>query len=118
MVLVDDPKDFRFASIEHGVVMVFAEWSGGAPLMLKKYSQLMNTLQPKDIKLYVLNNDSLQPFDMEKIFGEPLHGYAETYFVRGGKVLGKITRPNEKAEADFTAQFDRTFGGDGGRGTI
>jgi hypothetical protein len=96
--------------VKKGVVFVFAEWSGVSPLMLRKYSDLLTTKVSTDVKLHVLNHDSLSPADMERIFSKPLHGYAETYFVLDGRIVAEIARPDAAAVVRFTRYLDEAFG--------
>ncbi len=109
IVLWDNAKDFRFENINRGIVIVFAEWSGVAPLILRKYCCWLTNKVPSEIKLHELNHDSLSPSDMERIFSKPLHGNAETYFVKDGNIIAEIARPDNDAEVRFARYFGEAF---------
>ena len=110
LVTVDDAADFDINLVQAGVVFAFAEWSGVAPVLLKRYSKLMDCLEPRSVKLYVLNHDAFSPDAMQSLFGELLHGYAETIFVRNGKAIGKLTGTVRNPEARFQRTFCEVFG--------
>jgi len=110
LVTVDNVTDFDINLVQAGVVFAFAEWSGVAPVLLKRYSKLMDGLEPRSVKLYVVNHDSLSPDKMQRLFGELLHGYAETIFVRNGKAIGRLTGTVRNPESNFQRTFCYVFG--------
>ena len=96
-------------SIQHGIVFLMAEWSGGAQWA---YRQLVTRLEQRGIpqeQLHVFNVDQHpELYHIPELTGR-IHGYGETAIVRDGRivfvtVLGKDqTRIQEHCDELFKA---------------
>jgi hypothetical protein len=74
-------------SIQHGIVFLLAEWSGGANWA---HRQLVTSLEQRGIpleRLHVLNVDRHpELYDLPEFVGR-IHGWGEAAVVRDGKIV-------------------------------
>src|SRR5436305_338240 len=76
---VQNPAAFELSNIQRGLILVFARWSPIPLLCLQRMRDIVpNKLVQAKAKLYVIDNDKLNPREMERLFGRVLHGGAET----------------------------------------
>src|SRR5207247_8098973 len=89
---IENPAAFELSNIQRGLILVFARWSPFPMLCLQRMRDIVpNRLAQAKAKLYIIDNDKLDPREMERLFGKVLHGGAETFAVVGGRVRAEST---------------------------
>lgn len=84
-----DPKGVR--TIELGIVFVLATWSGEALASLRRLTGLLASDFPNfKVPVLVWDADALTQGSAQAL-GSPIHGYGETFWVRNGRIIARLS---------------------------
>ena len=88
--VVRDIANFHLADIAHGVVFVFAAWSGQAIVGLQRLTSLLSAHPLDLLDVHVLDIECMTCQDMTRIFGRVFHGCGEALWIRDGKIIAQL----------------------------
>jgi hypothetical protein len=96
------------------VVIVVAAWSGPARAALTFVARTLRDTDAR-VPLLVVDHDVPSP-PVEKLLGDPQHGWGEAAWVRDGRVLARVERWRWTADeaalvVEHTARITAPFGG-------
>lgn len=80
-------------SIKRGIIFVLAKWSGASQLAFRGLNEALASIPDLgDMRLYVIDADDEVTRQLVSSLGDVSHGCGETYWIRDGKVVGKLLR--------------------------
>ncbi len=82
---------FKIESIDIGILFIFAVWSPPSQFAWTRLSAFASKSE-FNFPVYVLNTDELTDSFIDNQLKERPHGYGETYWVKNGNVIHRLTR--------------------------
>ena len=100
-IVIDNSDKLDLKTIQDGVLIVYATWSGPAIVNCTQTIRLLNEKNYSG-QIIVIDNDCMTPDFEIKMFGQVCHGWGEIFLIRNGlineKYFGKDSFSNFKAD--------------------
>jgi hypothetical protein len=93
--------DLKMASIQRGIVFIFAVWSGPAVIALQRLTQVLGSMDLAGVDLVVLDTDCLSAEAGIALWGANLGGGGETLWIRDGNTVARCLAYVAGSEMDI-----------------
>jgi hypothetical protein len=106
LILIDSVGELEISTLKQAIVFLMATWSCTSRTSYRTLVQVLGKDRWPELRIYVVNIDSVTEEFIEQQLPSAPHGDGETYWVRDGRIEHSMTKFGNN-QADLVESYTR-----------